>query len=99
MYYAERGDTPKLKIVTKDEDGNKIDPDADPVCKVYLGTKLIDTLSVSNPTASTYVAHWAVPNNAELDKIHVAEWTWTYSSRPYVARDKIYVHQTGLKGE
>ena len=96
VYYAERGDSPKLKIVTKDETGVLIVPSATPICTIKLGTKVIATLSVSNSAASTYVAFWTVPSNALLDTVYVGEWSWTYGTRPYIKRDRIYVYQTGV---
>jgi hypothetical protein len=96
LYYAERGDSPKSKIITKDELGNLITPDTTPICRILLGTRIVATLSVSNSAPSTYVAFWTVPANALLDTIYVVEWSWVYSTRPYIKRDKIYVYQTGV---
>jgi len=96
MYYAERGDSPKTKIITKDESGDLITPDALPICKIKLRTKTISTLSVSLSATSTYVAFWNVPENALLDTIYTVEWSWLYATRQYIKRDKIYVYQTGV---
>jgi len=96
LYYAERGDSPKTQVITKDENGNLIVPTGTPICKILLRDKVIATLVVSNSAASTYAAFWSVPANAELDTVYVAEWSWVYSTRPYIKRDKIYVYQTGV---
>jgi len=97
VYYVERGDSPKMTIVTKDEDGNNIIPSETPKCLIYRKTQLIDTLSVSG-SGSDYLAFWTVPLNAVFSPpYYTAEWSWTYGLRKYVKRDKIYVYHTGVK--
>ena len=97
MYYVERGDSPKLGIVTKDENGNEITPSELPKCLIFLKTQLIDTLNVSG-TVSTYIAFWTVPSNAILSPpYYTAEWKWVYGARNFVKRGMIYVYHTGVK--
>lgn len=95
MTFFERGQPIRVRLTTKDFDGNVVIPTETPTCKIFNSDNPQDpiaTLTVETYGTGQYQAYWAIPTDVEigkfvyLPKLYYAEWSWKWEGFDLIER-------------
>jgi len=90
----ERGNTKKITVTVRDENGDLVDPDSNElnITIKCLGTDatVISSTAMTKESTGIYSYYWETSSDYTVGEYQI-EFSATYNSKPFVSREKVEV--------